>query len=101
MSVRPVLVEVCLCFGCVSEWNLPQVPVIHIVNRGYKTVQKNNDTNIHVPNQTQFLYMYLEGKCTSLFDLYQNNNISRNDIHTILNDLSQTTAQVYTVTLHS
>lgn len=65
-----------------------------------KLSKKTNDTNIHVPNQTQqFLYMYSEGKCISLFDLYQNNNISRNDIHTILNDLSQTTAQVYT--LHS
>lgn len=42
-----------------------------------KLSKKTNDTNIHVPNQTQqFIYMYSEGKCTSLFDLYQNNNIS-------------------------
>lgn len=31
----------------------------------------------------QTKHMYSEGKCTSLYDLFQNNNISGHDIHTI------------------
>lgn len=99
MSVRPVLVEVCLWFGRVSEWNLPQVPVIHIVNRGYKTVQKKTMIPTYM---YQTKHMYSEGKCTSLFDLSKNNNISGHDIHTVLNDLiSNYSSSIHTSHLYS
>lgn len=86
MSVRPVLVEVGLCFGRVREWNLPHVPAIYSQQSCYLTV-RNNDNNIHVPYTKHNVFR----KYTSLFDLSQNNNISKYDIHTIPNDLSQTT----------
>lgn len=89
MSVRPVLVEVGLCFGRVREWNLPDVPAIYSQQSCYLTV-RNNDNNIHVP-YTKHNNSFTFRKYTSLFDLSQNNNISKYDIHTIPNDLSQTT----------